>query len=210
MLICWRPFVDYTFWHLGSPYHCCIADCQILQNAVVKVVIPTERYLLILIYYDRSISKYVTMRNICESYYCWMRYFHQWGSILNWVVRYRNLVMLIHRMVEFVIREGPMFEAMIMNRELNNPMFRYLSYHMHVFTQDGDFFLTKLIMLFLFLDFCLKIILLHTLITAGNYILFYKGTVRRNGIPTTLECSKAEVCGDRRRSIRGRRACQTN
>ncbi|TGZ42719.1 Uncharacterized protein DBV15_09499 [Temnothorax longispinosus] len=50
------------------------------KNAVVKVVIPTER----------------------------------------------NLVMLIHRMVEFVIREGPMFEAMIMNRELNNPMFRFL------------------------------------------------------------------------------------
>lgn len=46
---------------------------------------------------------------------------------LNEVVRYRNLVMLIHRMVEFVIREGPMFEAMIMNRELNNPMFRYIS-----------------------------------------------------------------------------------
>lgn len=45
--------------------------------------------------------------------------------VLNEVVRYRNLVMLIHRMVEFVIREGPMFEAMIMNRELNNPMFRY-------------------------------------------------------------------------------------
>lgn len=36
--------------------------------------------------------------------------------------------MLIHRMVEFVIREGPMFEAMIMNRELNNPMFRYVSF----------------------------------------------------------------------------------
>ncbi|XP_076247072.1 U2 snRNP-associated SURP motif-containing protein isoform X1 [Calliopsis andreniformis] len=53
---------------------------KVLQNAVVKVVIPTER----------------------------------------------NLVMLIHRMVEFVIREGPMFEAMIMNRELNNPMFRFL------------------------------------------------------------------------------------
>lgn len=45
--------------------------------------------------------------------------------ILNEVVRYRNLVMLIHRMVEFVIREGPMFEAMIMNRELNNPVFRW-------------------------------------------------------------------------------------
>nr|CAD7577978.1 unnamed protein product [Timema californicum] len=38
----------------------------------------------------------------------------------------RNLLMLIHRMIEFVIREGPMFEAMIMNRELNNPMFRFL------------------------------------------------------------------------------------
>ena len=28
-------------------------------------------------------------------------------------------------MIEFVVREGPMFEAMIMNREINNPMFRY-------------------------------------------------------------------------------------
>lgn len=58
-----------------------------------------------------------------------MRYFVslgiQYDCILNRIVRYRNLVMLIHRMVEFVIREGPMFEAMIMNRELNNPMFRY-------------------------------------------------------------------------------------
>ncbi|KAG8263486.1 U2 snRNP-associated SURP domain-containing protein [Homalodisca vitripennis] len=34
-----------------------------------------------------------------------------------------NLLMLIHHTIEFVIREGPMFEAMIMNRELNNPMF---------------------------------------------------------------------------------------
>ncbi|XP_063298565.1 U2 snRNP-associated SURP motif-containing protein isoform X2 [Pelobates fuscus] len=38
----------------------------------------------------------------------------------------RNLLALIHRMIEFVVREGPMFEAMIMNRELNNPMFRFL------------------------------------------------------------------------------------
>ncbi|XP_070538987.1 U2 snRNP-associated SURP motif-containing protein-like isoform X3 [Ptychodera flava] len=51
-----------------------------LYNAVVKVVIPTERPLL-----------------------------H-----------------LVHRMIEFVVREGPMFEAMIMNREINNPMFRFL------------------------------------------------------------------------------------
>uniref|UniRef100_A0A8C9FWT5 U2 snRNP associated SURP domain containing n=1 Tax=Pavo cristatus TaxID=9049 RepID=A0A8C9FWT5_PAVCR len=37
-----------------------------------------------------------------------------------------NLLALIHRMIEFVVREGPMFEAMIMNREINNPMFRFL------------------------------------------------------------------------------------
>ncbi|XP_055935383.1 U2 snRNP-associated SURP motif-containing protein-like [Argiope bruennichi] len=53
---------------------------QLLSNAVVKVVIPTER----------------------------------------------SLLCLIHRMIEFVVREGPMFEAMIMNREINNPMFRFL------------------------------------------------------------------------------------
>lgn len=51
---------------------------RILQNATVKVVIPTDRQLL----------------------------------------------MLINRMIEFVIREGPMFEAMIMNRELLNPTYR--------------------------------------------------------------------------------------
>ena len=34
------------------------------------------------------------------------------------------LLKVVHRMIEFVIREGPMFEAMIMNRELNNPTFQ--------------------------------------------------------------------------------------
>lgn len=38
----------------------------------------------------------------------------------------RNLLMLIHRTCEFVVREGPMFEAMIMNREINNPQYRFL------------------------------------------------------------------------------------
>lgn len=33
---------------------------------------------------------------------------------------------MIHRMIEFVVREGPMFEAMIMNRELSNPQYRFL------------------------------------------------------------------------------------
>ncbi|TRY72722.1 hypothetical protein TCAL_00982 [Tigriopus californicus] len=38
----------------------------------------------------------------------------------------RTVLCLINRMVEFVIREGPMFEAMIMNRELSNPNFAFL------------------------------------------------------------------------------------
>ncbi|XP_077402640.1 U2 snRNP-associated SURP motif-containing protein [Vanacampus margaritifer] len=38
----------------------------------------------------------------------------------------RNLLFLIHRMIEFVVREGPMFEAMIMNKEKSNPEYRFL------------------------------------------------------------------------------------
>ena len=56
---------------------------DILYNSVVKVVIPTERPLL----------------------------------------------MVIHRMIEFVIREGPMFEAIIMNQEIGNPLYRFLYEH---------------------------------------------------------------------------------
>uniref|UniRef100_A0A8C6L4P1 Zgc:163098 n=1 Tax=Nothobranchius furzeri TaxID=105023 RepID=A0A8C6L4P1_NOTFU len=36
----------------------------------------------------------------------------------------RNLLFLIHRMIEFVVREGPMFEAIIMNKEIKNPDYR--------------------------------------------------------------------------------------
>lgn len=38
----------------------------------------------------------------------------------------RSQLALIHRMIEFVVREGPLFEAMIMNREIDNPAFRFL------------------------------------------------------------------------------------
>ncbi|XP_053211968.1 U2 snRNP-associated SURP motif-containing protein-like [Panonychus citri] len=38
----------------------------------------------------------------------------------------RTVLCLIHRMIEFVVKEGPMFEAMIMNQEINNPIFRFL------------------------------------------------------------------------------------
>ena len=36
----------------------------------------------------------------------------------------RHLLGLIHRMIEFVVREGPMFEAIIMSKEKNNTDFR--------------------------------------------------------------------------------------
>ncbi|XP_026226810.1 U2 snRNP-associated SURP motif-containing protein isoform X2 [Anabas testudineus] len=38
----------------------------------------------------------------------------------------RNLLFLIHRMIEFVVREGPVFEAIIMNKEKNNPEYKFL------------------------------------------------------------------------------------
>uniref|UniRef100_A0A0X3NP24 U2 snRNP-associated SURP motif-containing protein n=2 Tax=Schistocephalus solidus TaxID=70667 RepID=A0A0X3NP24_SCHSO len=38
----------------------------------------------------------------------------------------RSLLAVIHRMVEFVVREGPQFEAAIMHREEKNPQFRFL------------------------------------------------------------------------------------
>ncbi|KAJ8940065.1 hypothetical protein NQ314_010899 [Rhamnusium bicolor] len=38
----------------------------------------------------------------------------------------KKILMLVHRMVEFVVREGPMFEAFIMNREMGNPEFNFL------------------------------------------------------------------------------------
>ncbi|CAF0975495.1 unnamed protein product [Didymodactylos carnosus] len=36
------------------------------------------------------------------------------------------LLCLIHRMIEFVVREGPLFEAYIMNKEMNNAQYRFL------------------------------------------------------------------------------------
>ena len=38
----------------------------------------------------------------------------------------RTQLCLINRLVEFVVREGPMFEAMIMNREMGNRAFAFL------------------------------------------------------------------------------------
>ncbi|EDW85779.1 uncharacterized protein Dwil_GK22959 [Drosophila willistoni] len=38
----------------------------------------------------------------------------------------KSVLNVIHRMIEFVIREGPMFEALIMSREMENPLFSFL------------------------------------------------------------------------------------
>lgn len=38
----------------------------------------------------------------------------------------RPILATIHRVVEFVIREGPMFEALLMAREVGNPLFAFL------------------------------------------------------------------------------------
>ncbi|XP_037946449.1 U2 snRNP-associated SURP motif-containing protein [Teleopsis dalmanni] len=38
----------------------------------------------------------------------------------------KSVLNIIHRMIEFVIREGPMFEALIMYREIENPLFSFL------------------------------------------------------------------------------------
>ncbi|TGZ70483.1 hypothetical protein CRM22_003175 [Opisthorchis felineus] len=38
----------------------------------------------------------------------------------------RSILALIHRMIEFVVLEGPQFEAAIMHREQNNPQFKFL------------------------------------------------------------------------------------
>ncbi|ETN86390.1 surp module [Necator americanus] len=41
-------------------------------------------------------------------------------------VRHFHLLLVIQHVVEFTIREGPLFEAMLMTRERTNPLFRFL------------------------------------------------------------------------------------
>ncbi|OQV22289.1 U2 snRNP-associated SURP motif-containing protein [Hypsibius exemplaris] len=38
----------------------------------------------------------------------------------------RAILSTIHRVIEFIVREGPMFEAMLMQREKGNPQYRFL------------------------------------------------------------------------------------
>ena len=50
---------------------------------------------------------------------------------------------LIHRMIEFVVREGPMFEAIIMSKEKNSPDFRYGLLSLLSLLSDVDRFTLK-------------------------------------------------------------------
>lgn len=38
----------------------------------------------------------------------------------------KTTLLTVHRMIEFVVREGPLFEAFIMNREIDNPLYQFL------------------------------------------------------------------------------------
>lgn len=50
-----------------------------------------------------------------------------YNSVVKVVVPLNKIaLMTVHRMVEFVAKEGPMFEAIIMNREINNPLYQFL------------------------------------------------------------------------------------
>ena len=72
-----------------------------VYNSVVRVVIPTERSVL-----------------LSNEYYT---YTH---SIPMVDQNFRPLLMLIHRAIEFLVREGPQFEAVLMAREKANLVYR--------------------------------------------------------------------------------------
>lgn len=149
MLICWGPILlEYTLldWHTSCPSIIVVlwsglsgfAECCCQSGYTNgKVFVDFNNIIAHLCKYIIKLEKMFASLRL----FCLHTHAHKWDILLcisvnpckspflfNQIMRYRNLVMLIHRMVEFVIREGPMFEAMIMNRELNNPMFRCVTY----------------------------------------------------------------------------------
>lgn len=66
---------------------------------------------------------------------------------------HRNLLFLIHRMIEFVVREGPVFEAIIMNKEKNNPHYRYVC---STWARVGVKLRENCIVFDLFIRYCLR------------------------------------------------------
>lgn len=107
-------------------------------------------------------------------------------------------------MIEFVVREGPMFEAMIMNREINNPMYRSVQLHIsntilfYQFSGPQIFSLLKLRMhmlmfwYFFLPGFYLRIRAQHMCTTVGSSTPYYRSdfcllTIARAHIQTKFQ-----------------------
>ena len=99
----------------------------------------------------------------------------------------RTQLCLINRMVEFVIREGPMFEAMIMNREMNNRNFQFL------FENKSPEHIYYRWRLYSMLQG--KCFALFCTLTCTHFALFLKVITKMTGIRKNSGCSKVGLCG---------------
>lgn len=70
---------------------------------------------------DQSVLKILCCNNQRDDY---ALSFGTNNALITLPSPHRNLLFLIHRMIEFVVREGHVFEAIIMNKEKNNPDYR--------------------------------------------------------------------------------------
>lgn len=78
-------------------------------------------------------------------------------------------------MIEFVVREGPMFEAMIMNREINNPMYRSVQLSICKVLLFAMMHILILFLQFFFLQgFYLKTRAQHMYTTDGSSTPYYR------------------------------------
>ena len=97
-----------------------------------------------------------------------------------------NVMQLVHRTVERVIKHGPLFEAAIMDRESQNPKFKFLFDNTVSFplikTRSCHSTLTK----YSHQNMC---------IIVGNYSLFYKVTHLRIGLNNLFKCLKMVLGG---------------
>lgn len=117
---------------------------------------------------------------------------------------FRSLLILIHRTIEFLVREGPLFEAMLMGRERHNPVYRY------VFHSNKKYFMP-----FIFREntvqnlnnsdgfqgFFSIITIQHTFIIDGNCIPYYKVKHRKLGACRSFECLMKVAGGSRHLTI---------
>lgn len=94
-----------------------------IKNAVVKVVIPTERY-------ENFVQNIHRGKRGEPLFFFHIFYFYNFYVFFcNYFIFFRPLLCLIHRMIEYVVREGPMFEAMVMSKESGNPIYRYVNFN---------------------------------------------------------------------------------